>query len=144
MIEQPELDLLTAYLADMFNDGDLVVLAHPENDDEALVAVGQTFFARISRDEDEGEVSYNFAKDIPDAPHDELDGTLKDIFKNDNVRLQKRPNKTDSAEVYRGEEFLGVLYDDEGSVDGMQVFNMAILDIDLDMDGDGGLGQIEA
>lgn len=140
MIEKPELDRLTAYLSELFNESALAVLAHPEEEDQALVVVERNFFGRIMRDEDEGEVSYDFSRDIPDAPHDELDAALKDLFNNDNVQLRKRPNKSDSAEVYRGDEFLGVLYDDEGSTEGMQVFNMAILEIDL---GDG-LDDIES
>ncbi len=130
-MEQTELDTLKTYLAELFGEDDLAVLQHPEDDEQALVVNGQTLFARIDKDEDEGELSYNFSKDIPDGPHEELDAHLKDVFNNDNVKLRKRPNKSDSAEVYRGDEFLGVLYDDEGSTDGMQVFNMAILDIDL-------------
>jgi hypothetical protein len=132
MIEQAELDQLTKYLCDLFGESGLAVLTHPEEEDQALVVLERNFFGRITRDEDEGEISYDFSRDIPDAPHDELDAALKDLFNNDNVQLRKRPNKSDSAEIYRGEEFLGVLYDDEGSIEGMQVFNMAILEIDLD------------
>ena len=130
-MEQAEIDSLQDYLSEMFGEEELSVLQHPEDDDQALVAIGREFFARIDRDEDEGELSYNFSKDIADGPHEELDARLKDIFNNDQVNLRKRANKADSAEVYRGDEFLGVLYDDEGSQDGMQVLNMAILDIDL-------------
>ena len=111
----------------------MTVLLHPEDDDQALVAIGQSFFARVERDEDEGELSYSFSKDIPDQPHEELNAYFKTIFNSTTLEVRKRDNKQDSAEIYKGEEFLGVLYDDEGSQDGMQVFNMAILDIDLDV-----------
>ncbi len=130
-MDQTEIDDLTAYLSKLFNRPELVVLQHPEEDNQALVADSQSLFGRIERDEDEGELSYSFSKDIPDAPHDELDLAFKQIFNATDVGVRKRANKTDSAEIYKGEEFLGVLYDDEGSEDGMQVFNMAILDIDL-------------
>ena len=131
-MEQSEIDSLTAYLAKLFNETALVVLQHPEDDDQALVAIDQSFFARIERDEDEGELSYSFSKDIPDQPYDELNEYFQQIFNAKDVQVRKRENKQDSAEIYKGEEFLGVLYDDEGSEEGMQVFNMAILDIDLD------------
>jgi hypothetical protein len=136
MLKQTEIDSLTTYLCKLFNCEDLAVLQHPEDDNQALVARGQEFFARVERDEDEGELSYNFSKEIPDQPHDELNEFIKIVFNSTTVEVRKRPNKSDSAEIYKGEEFLGVLYDDDGNSDGMQIFNMAILDIDLE-DNDG-------
>ncbi len=56
------------------------------------------------------------------------------MFNSPAVELRKRPTKKDSAELYKGDEFLGVLYDDDDDAEGMQIFNMAILDIDLEMD----------
>ncbi len=132
-MEQSEIDSLTAYLAKLFGESELTVLLHPEDDNQALVAIGQSFFARIERDDDEGELCYNFSKDIPDQPHEEMTVYFREIFHSSHLEVRKRSNKQDSVEIYKGEEFLGVLYDDEGSQDGMQVFNMAILDIDLDM-----------
>ena len=67
------------------------------------------------RDDDEGELCYNFSKDIPDQPHDELCVYIKEVFRSETVEVRKRSNKQDSVEIYKGEEFLGVLYDDEGS-----------------------------
>lgn len=131
-MQQSEIDQLTTYLGKLFNAPDLVVLSHPEDDEQALVARGQNLFGRIERDEEEGELSYCFSKDIPDQPDDELRAFLKDELNSNDIELRKRANKKDSAEIYKGEEFLGVLYDDEGSQDGMQVFNMAILEIDLE------------
>ena len=45
--------------------------------------------------------------------------------------MRQRPRKEDSAEVYVGEEFIGVLFrdDDEGEIS--YQFQMAILDYDL-------------
>lgn len=134
MLQQSEIDSLQNYLCKLFNTKELMVLQHPEEDEQALVAIGQEFFARIERDEDEGELSYSFSKEIPDQPHDELNEYVKTIFNSPAVEVRKRPTKKDSAEIYKGEEFLGVLYDDEGNTEGMQIFNMAILDIDLDME----------
>jgi len=136
MLKQDEIDKLTDYLGRLFSSDAIAVLQHPEEDDVALVAKDQNFFARIDRDEDEGELSYNFSKEIPDQPFDELNESVKAIFNSQAVEVRRRPNKTDSAEIYKGEEFLGVLYDDEDASDGMQIFNMAILDIDLEGDFD--------
>ncbi|MEL6735052.1 MAG: DUF3126 family protein [Pseudomonadota bacterium] len=135
-MQQSELDSLTAYLGGVFSNRELMVIQHPEDDDQALVAIGQSFFARIERDEDEGELSYSLTKEIPDQPFDELKEHMKDVFNSPTIDVRKRGNKTDSTEIYKGEEFLGVLYDDDGTEEGMQVFNMAILDIDLEPDED--------
>ena len=56
---------------------------------------------------------------------------FKAIFNSQAVEVRKRANKTDSVEVYKSDEFLGVIYDDDSNAEGTQVFNMAILDIDL-------------
>lgn len=131
MLTQSELDSLTDYLCRLFNTSELTVLQHPEDDEQALVAVGQQFFARIERDEDEGELSYSFSKEVPDQPYDEMVVHFQTIFNSQSVEVRKRANKMDSVEVYKSDEFLGVIYDDDSNTEGTQVFNMAILDIDL-------------
>ena len=45
------------------------------------------------------------------------------------MQVKARPRKDDSAEVYIGDEFLGIVFKDED--DGDYNFSMAILDIDL-------------
>jgi hypothetical protein len=48
-----------------------------------------------------------------------------------NARITVRPRKqTDSCEVYVGEEFIGVVFEDEDD-DGSYMFEMAILPEDL-------------
>ena len=80
MLKQDEIDKLTDYLSRLFSSDSIVVLQHPEEDDAALVAKDQNFFARIDRDEDEGELSYNFSKEIPDQPHDEMNEAVNKVF----------------------------------------------------------------
>ena len=57
---------------------------------------------------------------------------LRRTFANANIRLVPRPKKDDSAEVYIGEEFLGVVSVDDEAGDRSFNFAMAILDIDLE------------
>ena len=45
--------------------------------------------------------------------------------------ITPRPKKDDSAEVYIGEEFIGVIFVDEEEKDSYN-FNMSILGVDLD------------
>ncbi|MGY3468391.1 hypothetical protein ACVW0I_005262 [Bradyrhizobium sp. LM6.11] len=42
-----------------------------------------------------------------------LDAYLKRVFGNSKIRVVPRPKKDDSAEVYIGEEFIGVLFVDD-------------------------------
>ncbi|MDB5467286.1 MAG: hypothetical protein JWQ46_2048, partial [Phenylobacterium sp.] len=49
---------------------------------------------------------------------------------NARITLVPRPKQKDSAEVYIGEEFIGVVFQDEDE-DGSYMFEMAILAEDL-------------
>ena len=61
-----------------------------------------------------------------------LDAYLKKVFSNPQIRVVPRPKKDDSAEVYVGEEFVGVLFIDDEDDDRSYNFQMAILSTDLD------------
>ncbi len=57
---------------------------------------------------------------------------LRQTFANHAIRVVGRPRKNDSAEVYIGDEFIGVLFVDDEDGDKSYSFQMAILDTDLD------------
>ncbi len=61
-----------------------------------------------------------------------LDTYLKKCFNNPLIRVVPRPKKDDSAEVYIGEEFIGVLFVDDEDDDKSYNFQMAILETDLE------------
>lgn len=61
-----------------------------------------------------------------------LEAYLQKVFKRDNLSVRARPKKDDSAEVYIGEEFIGVLYRDTEDGELSWNFQMAILEIDLE------------
>lgn len=61
-----------------------------------------------------------------------LDTYLKKCFDNPKIRVVPRPKKDDSAEVYIGEEFIGVLFVDDEDDDKSYNFQMAILESDLE------------
>jgi Protein of unknown function (DUF3126) len=61
-----------------------------------------------------------------------LDTYLKRVFGNPKIRVVPRPKKDDSAEVYIGEEFIGVLFVDDEDDERSYNFSMAILATDLD------------
>jgi hypothetical protein len=57
---------------------------------------------------------------------------LRRTFSNAAIRVVARPKKKDSAEVYIGDEFIGVVSEDNEDGDKSYFFEMAILDTDLD------------
>jgi hypothetical protein len=61
-----------------------------------------------------------------------IDAYLKRLFNNPKIRVVPRPKKEDSAEVYIGEEFIGVLFVDDEDDDRSYNFQMAILETDLE------------
>ena len=61
-----------------------------------------------------------------------LDSYFKKLFQNQAISVRARPRLTDSAEVYIGDEFIGVLSVDDDEGDLSYNFNMAILEFDLE------------
>ena len=68
---------------------------------------------------------------MKDTDSKRIETHLKRTFGNAAIILKPRPKQKDSAEVYIGEEFIGVVYEDEDE-DGSFLFEMAILSEDLD------------
>ncbi len=60
-----------------------------------------------------------------------VEAHLRRTFGNAGITIKARPKQKDSGEVYVGEEFVGVLYQDEDE-DGSFMFEMAILAEDLE------------
>jgi hypothetical protein len=60
-----------------------------------------------------------------------LERYLRQTFSNHSLRVTARPKKADSAEVYVGEEFIGVIFVDDEDGDRSFNFQMAILAEDL-------------
>lgn len=61
-----------------------------------------------------------------------LEAYMRRTFANAAIRVVARPRKDDSAEVYVGEEFVGVIFVDDEDGDRSYNFSMAILDSDLE------------
>ena len=61
-----------------------------------------------------------------------LENYLQKTFRLGDIQVRQRPHKDDSADVYIGDEFIGILFrDDEDEDDKAYQFQMAILDFDL-------------
>ena len=60
-----------------------------------------------------------------------LEAYIKRLFGNAKLRVVPRPKKDDSAEVYIGDEFIGVMFVDDEDDERSYNFQMAILATDL-------------
>ncbi len=61
----------------------------------------------------------------------QLETYLRKTFQMQTIEVRARPKKKDSAEVYIGDEFIGVLYRDDEDGEVSYQFQMAILEFDL-------------
>jgi hypothetical protein len=61
----------------------------------------------------------------------QLERYLKKVFRLPVLEVKQRPRKEDSAEVFVGDEFIGVIFRDEDEGETAYQFQMAILDYDL-------------
>jgi len=101
--------------------------------DAADINIADKTIGELFVDDEDDDRSYQFqmtisasvAKDLTEIR--KLDAYLKDVFGNPKIRVVPRPKKKDSAEVYVGEEFIGVLFIDDRAYQ----FQMAILEDDL-------------
>lgn len=60
-----------------------------------------------------------------------LETYLKKLFRLPDIEVRQRPQKDDSAEVYIGDEFIGIIFRDDEDDDLSYQFQMAILEYDL-------------
>jgi Protein of unknown function (DUF3126) len=137
-VDVQEVKKLDAYLKRLFGNARIRVV--PKRSDSADVFVGEERIGALNLDEDDDddERSYNFemkitlgdaATSAPDIK--KIDAYLKRKFDNERVRVVPRARKTDSAEVYVGEEYIGVLFFDEDDARS-SYFELPILALDLD------------
>jgi hypothetical protein len=140
-VDVQEVRKLDAYLKRLFGNARIRVV--PKKDDAADVFVGEEQIGSLALDEDDedDERSYNFEVKItlgdastttPDIK--QLDAYLKRKFDNERIHVVPRTRKKDSAEVYVGEEYIGVLFFDEKDARS-SYFELPILALDLDEPG---------
>ena len=61
-----------------------------------------------------------------------VESYMRRLFENDRINVKARPRKDDSAEVFVGDEFIGVVYRDDEDEELSYNFSMAILGFDLE------------
>ena len=134
-----EVKKLDSYLKKLFSPR-IRVVPRPQRDDYAEVLLGDEPFGRILVDDEDDERSYNFEIKITMGEAASvknlktLEAYLRRKFDNERIRVVARPRKNDSAEVYVGEEYIGVLFFDEKDPRS-SFFELPILALDLDEPG---------
>ena len=134
-----EIKKLDAYFRRLFGSSRIRVI--PKGNDAANVFVGDENIGSLALDDDDDdeERSYNFEMKITladanaKAPPDlqKLDAHLKRKFDNERLRIVPRAKKRDSAEVYVGEDLIGVLFFDDQDARSSYL-ELPILALDLD------------
>ena len=108
-----EVRKIDGYLKKLF--GNRAHSRRAESSDTAEIFVGEDDLGELTVDDEEGERSYNFrmviqvGNDPSIQPVPTLNAYLRNKFDNDKIRVVPRPKKTDSLEVYIGEEFIARL-----------------------------------
>jgi len=134
-LDVQEVRKLDAYLKKLFGNTRLRVV--PKKADAADVFAGEERIGGLTVDDEDDERSYNLEIKITIGETatvknlKTLEAYLRRKFDNERIRVVARPRKTDSAEVYVGEEYIGVLFFDEKETRSCY-FEMAILALDLE------------
>ena len=125
---------LTQFLRTKFQNPTITAKPRPQRAELAEVFISDEQVGLITRDEEEGELSYHFSMDIDEAPPDilQLAPVLQGIFEFTGIRVRAMARKKDSAEVYIDDEFIGLVYREEGRGKPSINFTMTILDFDLE------------
>ncbi len=141
-MDQSECVRVQAYLRVLLGAPGIVVRA--ESAQAAAVMMGEEKVAKLDRDEDEGELSYTVSMGLPRAPgaaknapldaseRARLEKHLHQVLGAPALNVRARPRKTDSAELFAGDEFVGVVSADDKARDVGYYLTLSILDIDLD------------
>jgi hypothetical protein len=135
-VDVQEVRKLDAYLKQLFGNARLRVVPAAKKD-TADVFAGEERVGGITVDDEDDERSYNLEIKITLGEGADLknlkmlEAYLRRKLGNERIRVVGRPRKKDSAEVYVGEEYIGVLFFDEKDSRSCY-FEMAILKMDLD------------
>jgi len=134
-LDVQEVRQLDGYLKKLFGNANIRVV--PKGSDTAEIFVGEDDLGELTVDDEDGERSYNFrmviqvGNDPSIQPVPTLNAYLRRKFDNENIRVVPRPKKTDSLEVYIGDEFIAVLFLEIEKGRRSYILELPILDVDL-------------
>jgi hypothetical protein len=126
---------LQAYLRKAFGTQTLSVRAQPKIKDVAEVYAGDNPFGTITIDDEDDEVTYQFAWSLKEKPQllnvpemVRIQTYLRQVLGAKTLSIRARGKLKDSAEVFVAEESLAILSADGDAYE----FQMAILEMDLE------------
>ncbi|WP_395664266.1 DUF3126 family protein [Methylocella sp.] len=129
-MDKTELRKLQGFLREAFSNDGVKVAQGKQNPDDADVFLGERRLGVISVDDEDGDRSFAFAMPVP-VERPILQDYLRRLFETDKLKIVARARKTDSVELNRGEDFLGVISADDPKGRSFTL-QMAILDLDLE------------
>ncbi len=129
-MDKTELRKLQAFLQNAFGNDSIKVTLDPKDTDKAAVHFGEARLGTIAVDDEDGDRSFSFEMKIPVERH-VLQEYLRRRFENDDLKIVARAKKTDSVELNKGSDFLGVISADDAK-GRSYTLQMAILDFDLE------------
>ena len=130
-MDRQELDRLQAYLRRTLNP-EIALAERAKREDMAEVILNDEPIGRVTLDDEDGDRSYNVTIPIemPSATPN-MNEVVRAKLGNDKLRVVPRPKKTDSSEIYLGDEYIAVIFRDDATGRAW-TFEMAVLDIDID------------
>ena len=129
-MDKSELRKLQEFLRKSFGAPEIKVGLDPKNIEQAVVHFGERAIGVIAVDDEDGDRSFSFAMKIP-VERPVLQDYLRRLFDNDELTVAARMKKTDSVELNRGDDFLGIISADDPKGKSYTL-QMAILDFDLE------------
>ena len=129
-MDKSELRKLQEFLRNSFAAPAIKVGLDPKNVEQAIVSFGERAIGTIAVDDEDGDRSFSFAMKIP-VERPVLQDYLRRLFDNDELKIAARMKKTDSVELNKGDDFLGVISADDPKGKSFTL-QMAILDFDLE------------
>jgi hypothetical protein len=130
VLDKSELRKLQEFLRNTFGAPGIKVGLDPKDVEQAIVSFGERAVGVITVDDEDGDRSFSFAMKIP-VERAVLQDYLRRLFDNDELKIVARMKKTDSVELNRGDDFLGIISADDPKGKSYTL-QMAILDFDLE------------
>ena len=126
---------LQAYLRKAFQSQSISLRARPKRADVADVLVREELIGEITTDDEDGDLTYQFAWTIREKPQPlsvqelvRIQTFLREKLGSKTLAVRARGKLKDSCEVFVGEESLALISVGRDAYE----FNMAILELDLE------------
>ncbi|HUB64072.1 MAG TPA: DUF3126 family protein [Methylocella sp.] len=129
-MDKAELRKLQEFLRKSLGNQGIKVTPSQRNSDDADVHLGERRIGAITVDDEDGDRSFAFEMKIP-VERPVLQDYLRRLFETETLKIVPRGKKSDSVELYNGDDFLGVISADDPKAKSFTL-QIAILDFDLD------------